>query len=375
MTWDEAAWDDLVSDLYLSAIDRHAASRVPDRFAALTGGTIASLWRLRPRDGAVLGELMTNGTAEAAAAYRDHYYQHDPWGDAVHQARYNAVLRGAEIVDDDTLARSTYYNEFGIHHGMFHMIGALVPLGPNQRGPNQLGVISILRPREASAFDAPDIAALNRALPHIHAAFRLREQLDAAATALRTEALDAALAGFGLPAVILDGHAAIVRANALAEAIPCVRHAMTRRTNPHGLMRLPAGPGHERWALLIAAAASGQAGGSFRLRDGSRSYVATITPLPAPLAALAGGVPPGRVLLLLRPLTPQPCASPAATTFGLTPAEAEVAAALSDGLSPTEIATARGVKISTVRTLLQRAQDKTDTRNLRALVRLLASLT
>ena len=150
MTWDDAAWNDLVADLYLSALDREADARLPHRFAALTAGRVATLWRLRPKDLAIVGQPASTLPAEAVATYRDHYYQHDPWGDAVHQARYNAVLRGVEIVDDDALARSTYYNEFGIRHGMFHMIGALVPLGPNQ-----LGVISILRPRDAGGFDAP----------------------------------------------------------------------------------------------------------------------------------------------------------------------------------------------------------------------------
>lgn len=60
--------------------------------------------------------------------------------------------------------------------------------------------------------------------------------------------------------------------------------------------------------------------------------------------------------------------------FGFTPAEATAAAALCAGASPKEIAEIRGVRVSTVRTLLQRAQEKAGAASLRDLVGVLAAL-
>jgi DNA-binding CsgD family transcriptional regulator len=82
------------------------------------------------------------------------------------------------------------------------------------------------------------------------------------------------------------------------------------------------------------------------------------------------------VLLILRQLgqSDDQVRTLAIRLFGLTQAEAEVAAALVTGLGPKEIAIAREVQVSTIRTLLLRAQNKIGVGSLRDLVGTLAAL-
>lgn len=366
----EAAWDELVSDLYRSAVDVGAAGRVPGRFAALTGGVVASAWRINTSDLSMVGEPMTNLPPEAVEAYRRHYFRYDPWAGAVHQARFDEVLTRGTIISDEELFASVYYNEFAVTYEMFHLTGAVVPLGGRRAG-----VVSILQPRGAGAFEEPAIIAFGRALPHIKSAFQLAEQVDASQAAVRQAALDGVLEALDVAAVILDGAGRVLRVNRLAEGIEAVRRGLTRRANPHGVFQAGHSAEQRQFATMVAGVARGAAGGQFRLTDGTCSYLATVTPLPAELATETERRK-GRVLLLLRPLAPRRGADVKLLTalFGMTPAEGAAAIALVKGATPQEIATAREVKVSTVRTLLQRAQDKAGCRNLRELVGVLAGL-
>lgn len=365
LAMDEAAWDRLVGDLYLSATDTDAAGRLPGRLSALVGGAAASVWRLRVADLSMVGDPATSLPAEAVAAYRERYFRYDPWAGAVHAAQFGTVLFGGDIVEEATLARSLYYNEFGAAHDMFHMLGVVVPLGGGRAG-----AVTMLRSRAAGPFDSVAAAALNRAIPHIAGGFALRDQVDAGMDRLRAEALGAALDAFGVPAVVLDGHGTVLRTNAAAETLGCVRGALARRTNPHGTLRMAGAAG---LPATVAAAARGNAGGRFRWSDGEQGYVVTVTPLPERLARLTG-VARGRALMLLRPLAAAGLPALAAAVFGLTGAEARAVSGLAEGLSPAEIAAQAGVKVSTVRTQLGLAQDKMGCRNLRDVVRVMTAL-
>lgn len=366
------AWEMLVSDLYLSALDPSAAARLPSHFTSLTGGVIASLWQLDRHTLAPVDRMLTSAPPEALEAYASHYYRHDPWADAVHTARFGTVLHGAEIVGDAAFAQSLYYGEFAAKYDMFHMLGAIVPLGPGSAA--QVGAVTVLRPRSAGAFDQEAASTLARVLPHLGSALQLRTQVGDRVTALRSEALGAALDMMGVPAAVLDGHGTVVRFNHVAQ--PLIEQALPQG---HTVLALASGldvAGRDRLTRIIAAAAKGDAGGQAWLPHPSRPMLVTITALPDALAGLAAA-DRDRVLMVLRPLgheTANGLARSVAAVFGLTAAEAQAAAALAGGQSPDEIARAKGTKVSTVRTLLARAQDRTGARNLRDLVRILGIL-
>lgn len=136
-------------------------------------------------------------------------------------------------------------------------------------------------------------------------------------------------------------------------------------------------PETRRLREAVADAARGGAGGALRLSPRSDgALLAVVAPLPRSLADLAGS-PHGLVLLTLRPLGGRGTDEVhrlGMRVLGFTAAEAEVAAALASGMSPGQIAEARNTRISTIRTLLARAQDKAGARNLHNLIRVLTAL-
>ena len=372
----ERGWDALVGDLYLSATDERAAARLPAALARFVGGAYVALWRSEPLSGSVADRMLTDMPADAGALYAAHYYKLDPWRAPILRAPPNTVVHGAQLIEDAALARSAYHNEFGARFDTFHMISTVLPLSPDPTQP--IGAFSVFRSRASGAFGGEQANRFARLLPHVRRALQLRAQVANVGAATRAAVLDAMLEGLGVAAAVLDGHGRVLHANAAAERLDAARTGLALRGGAPG-RTIAAATADEtrRLHAAVAAAAQGGAGGALRLRLRSGAALfAVVSPLPSILATpeRAGQ---GWALLVLRPLDHPPADALqrlGIELFGFTPAEAEAAAALCGGLSPSGIAAARQVRVSTVRTLLQRAQDKADAKCLRGLVATLAAL-
>lgn len=373
---DDKEWDDLVADLYLSATDPAAAARLPVALARLAGAGSASLWSVDPRTGGVADRMLTDAPAEMASLYAGHYHKLDPWLARSHLMEWNTVVHGAGLIGDADLARGAFYNEFGARFGLFHVMGALLPLGPDPARP--FGAVVVQRPRKPGAFGGEEAGRFARLLPHVRRALQLRAQVAGSAAAAQASALDGVLQALGVAAVVLDGHGRVLCSNAAAERLDAAGTGLALRGGgADRAMEAPAPGQTRRLHAAIADAARGGPGEALRLHSPSGdALLAVVSPLPRGSADPAG--PPwGRVLLVLRPLGRaggEALERLGIRLFGLTPAEAGAAAALCAGMSPKEIAEARGVRVSTVRTLLQRAQDKVGVCNLRDLVATFAAL-
>lgn len=369
-------WDGLLGDLYTAFLDPDAAARLPDAVARAVGGVHAAIWTVDGRTGAQAGRMVSNIPAESRLLYASHYQRLDPWTTQAARMPPNSAVHGASLVDEATVASSAYYNEFGRTFGHFHVVGAVLPLHPDAHQP--IGAISVFRPRGRYAFSAEEAARLERLLPHVRRALQVASIAGAAALDSATAAVDAMLEALGTPAAVLDGAGRVLRANGALERLDAAGTGPKLR-GPRGDTGIAAGLADQSRRLRAAAAsaASGGPGGAVRFSMGAdgATLLAVVSPLPASLAALPG-LGPGLALLLLRPLgiVDDAQARRLARLFGLTPAEAEVALALAGGLGPKEIAEARGVRVSTVRTLIQRAQDKAGARSTRELASMAAAL-
>ncbi|QXP85653.1 hypothetical protein [Methylococcus sp. Mc7] len=231
--------------------------------------------------------------------------------------------------------------------------------------------MGILRGVGHRPFGEQDVHCLKRIETHLARAARLYHKsedlwlkLDGGLRALDT--LD-------FPALIADGTGMVRFANAAAEALLRTPAGLSVRSGRlvHALPR-----GNALLGALLRDAAAGKGGGMRLPRGGERPDLhLSLVPLSArsrlaapwqmPLVLVlvsdpaAERVPPERLLRLL---------------FGLSPAEARLAGALVRGLSPGEYAADSGVSLSTVRTQVRRLFEKTHTRRLAELVKLLASL-
>lgn len=367
-------WDRLVGDLYSAAVDPEVAGRLPDGIARLIGGTSAVLWTLDTRRGGVADRMLTNVPNEAMALYAAHYHAHDPWVAQIRHTPADAVIRGSSLVDDATLARSVYYNEFGQQVGTFHVAGAMLPLG--RAAEQAVGMLAVHRSRGLDGFAGDELEHLARLLPHVRGALQLRSQITEAAVAAESVAAGAVLEAFDTAAAVLDGHGRVLLANAKAEGMDLAGSGFRLRRMPDQAVAVRSSGETRRLHAAVADAADSGAGGVLLLQVEAGAVLAMVSPLPPSLCDRVRQ-PRGRVLLLLRPLHESGEAvlrRRGLALFGLTPAEVAVVAALCSGLSPQEIADARRVRISTVRTLLQRAQGKLGAGNLREVVRLVTLL-
>lgn len=368
------AWDKLVGDLYESVLDPDAAMQLPGALARITGAGSAALWCLDPQTGALAGPMLTNLPAEGMALYAAHYHTLDPWtAPLARSGLHGAVVRGSSLIEDAALTRSTYYGEFGAAFDTFHVMGAVLPLGIGAA----VGAVALQRPHGSGGFEDAELARLTRLLPHVRRALQLRAQLAATAVTACTAALEAAIEALGTAAAVLDGHGRMLRANTAAERLDRAKIGLRLNGDlDHGVAA--AHPSEtRRLREAVADAARGGSGGALRLTlHPNKALLAVVAPLPRSLAVLAGA-PHGLVLLTMRSLDRggnDDMHRLGMRILGFTAAEAEVAAALSTGMSPGEIAKARNTRISTIRTLLARAQGKAGARNLRDLVGILTAL-
>ncbi|MGD9510866.1 MAG: helix-turn-helix transcriptional regulator [Geminicoccaceae bacterium] len=236
----------------------------------------------------------------------------------------------------------------GIVGGFF--VGRLGP--PGQYGDLELGVLRLLR-------------------PHLLRAVQVRRRLNGFVAVAR-DAL-AALDLIDQGVVLVDAGAGITHANRAAEAAlgrkdglgaTCSVLACDHADDTATLRRL-VGEASARTPLRPAGPLA------VRRRSGRR-------PLSVLVAPLRGEppVPTGRsvtaIVLIADPEAAVPEAGAALrATYGLTAAEARVAAALLKHERLADVAASLGVSVHTVRTLLQRAFDKTDTHRQAELVRLM----
>ncbi|WP_159993572.1 hypothetical protein [Roseomonas sp. 18066] len=368
-------WETLLGTLYDAALQPDALSRFAEQLRLTLGAGSVGVFAVDGRSGAPVGAIQASQIdPEALALYERHWHREDPWARFAIDNPHLTVLRGQDAIADADFAATPYYNDFARHIDAFHLVAARAPPDALSR----FGVVAVHRPQQFGAFDAAALDTLAVLRPHLQRAMQLAERLQAAE--LKAELGFGALDALRMPALVLNAEGQLVMANAAAEAME--RTGGPLRFGRQNGRLAAAIPRDTQWLLAaIGRAATGDSGGALTLQHpatGER-LAALVAPLPRALrhagARAAGG---GFALLTLRTLD---AAEDAARLeqllrglFSLTVAEASTAAALARGATPDAIAFARGVQISTIRTLLRRALDKTGADSLRGLARLLGRL-
>ncbi len=346
-----------------------------DALRRLVGAETGSLYLGDPRAGRV-EQIFASALPQASVeAHARHFHALDPWTvpTMARSARMpmRAIL-GSEVIEDAAYRRTEWYTDFARDLGLFHLIGTIVPLGA-EAGAAPLG---LHRPDAAGPFSTDDRRLLDRVLPHLRQALRLRVRLGGLP---RTESGVAALEGLRDPALVVDADLHVLRANAAAAAMAAQGEGILLQRNGHAglILRAEATTTTAALAAEVARCALGGGEGSALAlpRQGRGPLAALVSPIPARFAA------PGReqaplVLILLR--DPSGMALPSVqalvSLFGMTRAEAAVARALAAGETMEAVAAGRGVGPATVRSQARTACQKTGAATLRDLARILATL-
>jgi DNA-binding CsgD family transcriptional regulator/PAS domain-containing protein len=299
---------------------------------------------------------------EALHAYAAYYAPMDVWTRAMETKRLtNRPVLGAEMIDYASFERTEFYCDFlRPRVPMYHVACSLLTFGKESRGG-----LGIHRPRDAGAFEAPDVARMARLLGHVRTSLQLRRRLrtpdETAAFAF------AALDRLSTAVVLLAPAGGLLHVNGAAEAILRAGDGLTAGAN--GLCATAAEDDRRLQEMIAGARATtfnadGQTGGGLvRINrpSGRRPYALSIMPVGRDLLALGAPKPAVIVFItdptLRRPLNPKTLE----IQFGLSPAEARLVAGLASGTSLPQYAQQAGISYHTARTLLGRALARTET--------------
>ena len=207
--------------------------------------------------------------------------------------------------------------------------------------------------------------------PHLVRAVQVRLRLDGAVSAAKHALAALDLVGQGV--LLVDEGAGVVHATRAAEA--ALGQADGVRAT-RSVLACDRADDTARLRRLVGEASARPVPGSggamaVRRRSGRRPLSVLVAPLRG--ARLAPTGPPATAIVLVadpEAVAPAPGA-PLREVYGLTAAEARVAAALLDHDRLADVAAKLGVSLATVRTLLQRAFEKTGTHRQADLMRLM----
>lgn len=228
-----------------------------------------------------------NHTEEAARAYSDYWWEHDPWleqGVVQGLFEHGVIRRGSDVLAPAALRASRYYREYLATLPVEHLLVCVVSDG---RAPGMAPAshLSLFRRPEQSDFSPQDAQRLHLYYPHILRAFDLhwsKRRLEDQVTLLH-RFLDA----FEFGVVMLGPAAGVLYANRSARAM-VAEPALTR-----WLGSLPERvTAHEPLGQLVHEGIHGQGGG---LVLGGAQPALMALALPVATAAAQ----PGACMLLL----------------------------------------------------------------------------
>jgi DNA-binding CsgD family transcriptional regulator len=300
--------------------------------------------------------------------YNAYYWAFDPWFLAYKAKNQRGWIgNGSDLCPPSEFERTEFYNDFfRFHHG-YHQTGIII-----ENGGGRLTVLTALRPRDQSDFDAGHVECLEKLSPHLTRALHMHGKMlelkhAASAAASVVDTLDVALVG-------LDADGKVCFLNSMAESL--LRSGEILRLQGGRIVPHDA---HEAEALkkLIETACTRELeslpGGAITLHKGHRSLYLTVLPYTA-----SNDLLPDRTKVFLSITDPD--ARPKSRSellvalFHLTPAESRIAMLLASGEEPTGIAARTRSSYATVRSHLKSIYQKTNVSKQSQLVRLISML-
>jgi DNA-binding CsgD family transcriptional regulator len=268
-----------------------------------------------------------------------------------------SLFSAEELESDPTI--QGFYRRHGIGRTAITMI--MLPTGDGL-------ALSVERDMARGPVESDIVRQLDDLRPHLarSALLSARLQLE------RARAITEALGLIGLPALVFDGHGAVLAANPMIESLTNHVHW---RARDRVALKDPRADAQFRQAVATIDREAVATVGSFALRneDGLPAAVAHVVPIrrsARDVFTRSAGI------LMMTPVV-RPNAPPIEliqSLFDLTAAEARVARGLAAGDTVEHIATAGGVSTNTVRTQVRGVLEKTGSQRQADVIALLAGL-
>lgn len=333
-------------------------SAVLEEVSALVGGDGAMLLQSHHR---MPGVPCTPEVDDLVRDYFRHgWHLNDLRTRAVPRVMRGDIVTDHDILTDEEMARSPFYNELLRPHGYHWFAVAGFQVGPEH------WAVSVQRKARHGPFAAAQVRPLAGLMPLFGRAATLSEAIGRAALVGALRGLDQVVQA----ALALDGAGRVVAANARAEALFDAGFRVG-----DGVLRIADPRARDEVAGLIEALSlrrAGPAGPVLVPRRDRRPLILRALPL---IEAARSPFLGASALLLVTDLEADGRPDPAllAQVFGLTAAEARLAAILAGGASLPEAAETLGIAVETVRSQIKAVFAKTGTGRQGALVALLGS--
>ena len=304
---------------------------------------------------------------DVEAAYVGHYMPlNGAWPVLARQEVGRAVL-DRHVLDMEAYEKSVFFNEFARPNGL--VAASAIVIG-RDRGVTSALVLN--HQERQAATEALDLETLSLLVPHYQRAALLWQGRSALAQG--DLSLWQAADRFSVAILVIDQNGVVLRTNQAASTFLRLRAADILDRRPF------AGRDAIQSGLLLSlrhSLATGEprsAQGRHRVEAGGRSYALTLLPLQGPPEWI--GTRRSCYVIVVSDLTAAPTNARDALIagYGLTKAEAGLAVSLGGDGTLADIATRLGIRLSTAKTLLNRAFAKTGVHTQSQLVRLVERL-
>ena len=361
----------LIASIYQSALNPADWIVTLETLAKLFGGHAAFTMTVGAGAHESPGLTCYNLPIEAFVAYGDYYYQHDLWSPPWLSQGLNtlgSVYSGDQLVDDATLKRSVWFNEFlqplDIGHSMFAALSNDLP------SPS---ILVIDRPLGSAPFSKADRDCMASLVSHFTRALAISSQLQILKAGI--DAHETAVNTLKVGIISITQNAKVLYANDLALSMLSKPGGLMIR---QGLLSSVTAQGNQELALLLDLAKRGM-GQTWTLARQPPNPPLTIKSLPLGMAETTTRMPKemqtGKILLLLAEENSH--LSNPYDHFGklyrLTRQEIKVLQGLVAGYSTKEIADRHYVSYHTVRSQLASLLQKTGCHQQKDLLRLFFS--
>jgi DNA-binding CsgD family transcriptional regulator len=360
---------ELVNLVYDAALDQRLWHGLAEKVAHAFDSTSTVVKTHGVNDRVQLLEVTKNLiTAPKDHAWAEHWHQNDVWVQRSIALGMSRVITDGDLLSPAEFEKSGFYQDWNRHLGIYHLVGAVFPVDQHT-----VGVLGIHRPKQAGVYGNDDRQRVERFLPHLNRALRIRNRL--CEVSLVPRASVDALDKLDTAVVIVDALCRVLHANRLGETIltkasPISVHCGRLTFNDR---RLEAELIRRVQAALRTAAGFPETPPPALLiyREGRLPMSMLVTPLNTKRDQ-TGATAPAAMVFIKDPEEGAPAQQTLRDLFGLTRTEAAVATALSNGHDIPGIATSFRISTGTVRSHIKTILTKTGTHRQAQLVALIA---
>jgi DNA-binding CsgD family transcriptional regulator/PAS domain-containing protein len=365
----EESFLDVVSRVYDAGLDE---SRWPDTLSAISdlfGAEQINMRIIDPNSRRLERYYAINRDPYWVQAYKDHYYQLDPWMDMLHNSDKLIVDCTNHLLSDRAYRSLPFYHEYIVPTDAHYGMGGLIRVHDDFKT-----YLAMQKGYSRGEFHVSNLRLFEKLFPHVNKSLAISRRIQRSET--RSDTLMQALDRISNAVVLVNRSGHVLSMNDAAGKL-LDRHPGISVTGGH--FHLSGGPFNLRLNKLIDSATGGQSsadGAQAGGMDFEYPGHSNLSVLVSPLSGCGSGLEfaDNRVAMLIlaeRDESNRPEGTLLVDIYGLSEAEARVVSLLCAGISLEQIGERLSLTRNTIRSHVKSAFHKTGTSRQAELVSLI----